>query len=333
MNRFETMTHFLNKQKLFKLVCGAGNEDAEEVRRLVFTYTLSGAKCFDISADVKVVEHAGLGIKEATEYASKLGREITIKPFVNVSIGMRGDPHARKAKITDSCIKCGICIDECRRGAIFKDFVVVEQRCIGCGDCEAACNNDAIVFYHKDKNLKDLLMKCKDAGMEQMELHAAVFNSGTILEEWQMINDVVSDNYVSMCLDRLHLGDSFLKRRIKEAKEIANDRFIVQADGVPMSGGSDDYNTTLQAVAIADIIMKSKLDVKVLLSGGTNSLTAQLARQCNVDFNGVAIGTFARKLVKDLIQDSDYLSNDEKVAAAVKISDDLVRKNIGDPIW
>ena len=32
---------------------------------------------------------------------------------------------------------------------------------------------------------------------------------------------------------------------------------IIQADGYPMSGGEDDYNTTLQAVATADVINKA----------------------------------------------------------------------------
>jgi len=102
------------------------------------------------------------------------------------------------------------------------------------------------------------LQECRRCGTEQLELHAAVPDAESIFSEWKMINEIIDDNYVSMCLDRLHLGDSYLRHRIKKAQAIAGERFIVQADGVPMSGGSDDYNTTLQAVAIADIVMKSK---------------------------------------------------------------------------
>ena len=47
-----------------------------------------------------------------------------------------------------------------------------------------------------------------------------------------------------------------LIERIKIAQELADDRLIIQADGIPMSGGRDDFNTTLQAVSIADIINK-----------------------------------------------------------------------------
>ena len=100
-----------------------------------------------------------------------------------------------------------------------------------------------------------------------------------------------------------------------------------------MSGGKDDYNTTLQAVAIADIVMKSKLDVKVLLSGGTNSLTTKLSDICKVAYNGVSIGTFARNLVKKFIQQDNFMRDDEVIRKAVACADKLVSDNIGEVAW
>lgn len=333
MTRFEIAKDLLDRKKFFKLVCGAGNEDAQEVRKLVFVYCLAGAKCFDVSANVDVVKHAVEGIEEATIYAEKIGKEIATRPFINVSIGMRGDPHVRKALINNNCIQCKACISECPTNAVTENFQVIESKCIGCGNCESACSYDAVDFYHNDKNLKQLLLECKWIGTEQLELHAAIPDSESIFEEWKILNEIVDDNYVSMCLDRLHLGDSYLIRRIKKAQEISKERFIVQADGVPMSGGKDDYNTTLQAVAIADIIMKSNLDVKILLSGGTNSLTAKLADMCVVTYNGVSIGTFARNLIKDLIAHDNFMNDDKKICQAIAIANKLVTANIGEPIW
>ena len=62
-------------------------------------------------------------------------------------------------------------------------------------------------------------------------------------------------------------------RFIKMLKNSCNNIFMVQADGAPMSGGSDDYRTTLQAVAMADIVDKANITPYIFISGGTNSKT------------------------------------------------------------
>ena len=47
----------------------------------------------------------------------------------------------------ETCIKCGICIDECKPAAIFfsGDIVeVIEEDCTNCGDCVKICVMGAI---------------------------------------------------------------------------------------------------------------------------------------------------------------------------------------------
>jgi len=50
-------------------------------------------------------------------------------------------------KITDSCVACGTCIDECPVGAISEGdiYVIDPDQCVSCGTCAAACPNEAIV--------------------------------------------------------------------------------------------------------------------------------------------------------------------------------------------
>ncbi len=344
MTRFLQMQNLLQNSQFFKLVCGAGNEDLEEVKALSFIYTLAGAKGMDISANSEVVKSCMSGIDLAISFLSTNEIKDFIRPFITVSVGMSGDHHVRKAFINNDCISCNLCIPACPTDAIPKNLIVIEPKCIGCGDCSAVCPVDVITYNHNEKELKKILPECLDAGAEQIELHAAVKEDDTIIKEWKLINQINTGGHLSMCLDRLHLSDFSLEERIKKAKDISGERLIIQADGYPMSGGDDDFNTTLQAVAIADVInkrfnkkidrknnrliYKNKNEINILLSGGTNSFTASLAKQNNVKFQGVSIGTFARKIVKEFIIQKDFYDNRDTINKAVEKARELVNANL-----
>ena len=55
----------LDKKQCFKLVCGAGNEDAIEVERLVTIYSKAGCMFFDVCAKPEIVDAAKRGLKNA----------------------------------------------------------------------------------------------------------------------------------------------------------------------------------------------------------------------------------------------------------------------------
>ena len=95
-----------------------------------------------------------------------------------------------------------------------------------------------------------------------------------------------------------------------------------------MSGGKDDFKTTLQAIATAEIFQNANLPVFILLSGGTNSKTTQLAKMCDISANGVTIGSYARKVVRDFIDREDFLENEEVFNKAVVIAKKLVENSL-----
>lgn len=74
---------------MLKIVCGAGNEDCESVKRLVFVYAKAGCKYFDISARKEILESA----KEAVSLAGLEDAHFC------VSVGIKGDRHITKAKL------------------------------------------------------------------------------------------------------------------------------------------------------------------------------------------------------------------------------------------
>jgi len=336
-SRFEELRDLLSRSAYFKLVCGAGNEDAEEVRRLSIIYTLAGCNGFDVSATPSIVRACVEGITEAYQLAPQLEKSIPIRPFITVSVGMSGDHHVRKAYIIDDCIDCGLCIPACPTDAIPDNYDIIRELCIGCGDCEAACPPKvaAVRYEHDDKILTEILPACIEAGAENIELHASVPDDESIMAEWETVTAIQQDNFISMCLDRFHLSDYRLIERIRKAKEIAGDRLIIQADGIPMSGGVDDYNTTLQAIAIADVITKDLIskdkkfrDLPILLSGGTNGRTAELAKLCNVKYGGISVGTHARKIVEEQAKQDNFGTNLDNLTEAVRLAEDLVTRSL-----
>ena len=50
-------------------------------------------------------------------------------------------------KITDKCVACGLCKDDCPVEAISEGtpYVVNADTCIDCGACAGSCPNEAIV--------------------------------------------------------------------------------------------------------------------------------------------------------------------------------------------
>ncbi len=51
-------------------------------------------------------------------------------------------------KITDECIQCGICVDECPTEAISEGeeaYVIDKNLCSDCGACADACPSEAII--------------------------------------------------------------------------------------------------------------------------------------------------------------------------------------------
>ncbi|MFC1805326.1 LdpA C-terminal domain-containing domain [Candidatus Omnitrophota bacterium] len=329
MSRYEELKKILKEHRYFKIVCGAGNEDCDEVYKLSLIYTLAGALGIDVSANVEVVKSSIRGINKAFELAPRLGKRIKEKPFVNVSIGMKGDPHIRKAVIDpDFCIQCGVCVENCLQKAISAEYKVIEKRCIGCGECARNCTAGAVKFFDKRNELKKILPECLRNGVETLELHAITADDQSVMEDWRLMNDILPDNFISMCLDRSQLSDAHLVKRIEAAREVTGERLIIQADGVPMSGGRDDYNTTLQAIAISDIIRKNNIQAMLLASGGTNSRSGRLANLCGVKINGVAVGTFARKTVSRYLREVDLILDMDLFSRAVSAAERLISSNL-----
>ena len=305
------LIELLEAGKCFKLVCGAGNEDALEVEKLVALYSKAGCKFFDVSAKPEIIDASKKGLQD---------REV----YICVSVGIKVDPHVRKAQIDyEKCAGCHKCEEICPQKTI-KHCKVKTARCIGCGKCYSVCTHGAISFLSENKDLNEVLPPLIEKGIDCIEFHVMGEDESGIYEKWDYINSVY-DGLLSICTARGKLSEEKMISRIERMTAIRKPyTTIVQADGFPMSGGKDDYKTTLQTVATAEIVQNAKMPVYIMLSGGTNSKTAELAKLCGINYNGIAIGTFARKIVNRYIEREDFLKNDYIFNEALNIARSLV---------
>lgn len=312
----------LENKKCFKLVCGAGNEDVAEVEKLVTIYSLAGANFFDVCANANVVDAAKRGLKRAG---------ITKDRYLCVSVGIDGDPHITKARIDENkCIKCGICVSNCPHEAIDKNIKINETRCIGCSICANNCSQKAIEMYTKEQDYDEILPELISKGLDCIEFHAISKNKEDVLNKWEKLNKLFN-GMLCISVDRSTSGDKDLVELVKQMVEKREPySTIIQADGVAMSGNNDEFSTTLQAVATAQMFQKANLNAYIMMSGGTNSKSIELAKICSIEPHCLAVGTYARKIVKEYLKDENLLENKEKLNEAVKIAKELVDTIIND---
>lgn len=183
-------------------------------------------------------------------------------------------------------------------------------------------------MYEKDINVKEILPYMVENGVEMLELHIMGHDKKDLDYKWGVINDC-NPKYASICIDREFFGNKEVIDRVRNM--IAHRKpytTIVQADGIPMSGSDDSYKTTLQAVAMAEIIQNANLPVHIVLSGGTNSKTAELAKLCGINYWGIAIGSWARRVVKPYINSSDFWDCLECQHKSIEKAKELVKVSV-----
>lgn len=308
------LKELLETKHCFKLVCGAGNEDIEEIKRLVYLYAVAGCRFFDLSANGDVI----LAAKEALDIAK------VYDAYLCVSVGIKNDPHVKKAVIDyDRCVNCGACEEICPEGAIHY-AKVKKEKCIGCGRCWRVCSRAAISYISEEKDLNEVLPKIVETGIDCIELHAMGLNDEEVFSKWKYINDNF-ESLLSICTSRGQLSDEAMVKRIEKMLENRKPySTIVQSDGFPMSGGDDNYKSTLQAVATGEIVQNAKLPVYLILSGGTNAKTTELAKMCDISYHGVAVGSYARKIVRRYVERPDFWTNPVVLNSALEIAKPLI---------
>ena len=314
----------LDKKQCFKLVCGCGNEDEKEIEKLVAIYSKAGCNFFDLCAKPEIVDAAKRGL----EYAG-----IKDDRYLCVSVGIDGDPHTNKAQIDENiCVGCEMCKKICPHDAVDSAIEgrckINQKRCIGCGHCIDECGLNAISLKAVPQNLEEIMPPLIDKGIDCIELHAIGEDENEVDTKWNYLNKVF-DGLLCISIDRSKLGDEKLLERVKRMLSIRKPyTTIVQADGIAMSGSVNDYRTTLQSIAITEFFASKNLPAYIMSSGGTNAKATELAKLCGVPQNALAVGSYARKIVKEYTAKDDFLTDKETFDKALEIAKNLVETSL-----
>lgn len=312
----------LKERKCFKLVCGAGNEDADEVEKLVAIYSKAGCNFFDVCAKPEIVDAAKKGLEKAG---------INKDRYICVSVGIDGDPHITKAHIAEEkCTNCGICKTHCPHEAIITTTKteIKRERCLGCGQCVPRCPQLAINTVSQLQDYDEILPLLVQKGIDCIEFHAISTDEADVDQKWNQIHKHFN-GILCISIDRSELGDKRLiervSRMIKHRKPYTT---IIQADGIAMSGNDDGLGTTLQAIATAQLFQKAQLPAYIMMSGGTNTKSTELAKQCDVHPHCIAIGSYARKIVKNFLKNKNLFEDEKAFEEAINIAKELVETSL-----
>ncbi len=319
----QSLIKSLENKNCIKIVCGAGNKNLDEIEKLVAVYAKAGVKFFDISADEDVIKAANKGLSRVISDSDLHNYHLCC------SIGLKGDVHFRKAFINkEKCTGCNNCITACLQNAIVKsheDLQVNKNNCIGCAKCLNICAGDAIDFeYYESSELAQVVKH----NISCIELHATIDNSKKIINCWNYLSNNF-DRFLSISLNRKYLSDTKLKELLNQVV-LSRKPFssIIQIDGKSMNSGAEDFKSSLQTIALADVVNEFNLPAYIMLSGGTNLKTAEFSIICKIDYHGIAFGSFARKLVYPFTSKSEFWVNKTLFNDAVKVAENFLKNYI-----
>ena len=316
----------LDEKYFFKLICGASLTDTKMVEDLSFIFTLAGAHVIDLAPKADVIFAARQGIEKAISYQPQ-----AISPLLMASIQLDEDPHFRKVEVDyNLCDLCGACVKVCPTKAFrivdHKKFIYLTERCFGCGICPSYCHVDALKMFDFKPTPKETLHEMISLGIKSVEFHFGK-NFQKIESVWKESKDLLKKlELLSFSIGSELLTDEEIRKAANLCYKLAGRHIILQCDGIPMSGGIDKKlgngnNKDSSSFHVARVIKKEGLPVYLQISGGTNHNSFSNAVKLGLNVNGIAIGSYARKLLMPYL---GKLDNKEEVQKAVELARSLV---------
>jgi Fe-S-cluster-containing hydrogenase component 2 len=276
-----------------------------------------------MAPDPAVIRAAKAGIEVAKSISN------AHSPLIMVSFNAGEDPHFRKAKFDSHFCptECDRpCISICPTNAIDLNGVI-ENLCYGCGRCLPVCPPQ-IIFTQEQIYTPELI---ENEGIDAIEIHTHAGCAREFKDLWQKLRDLIPQ--LKVVAVSFPDGEN-LKEYLLELLEIMQPvpaHLIWQTDGRPMSGDIGD-GATRAALLLAQKVLDFNLPRGfVQLAGGTNGSTVAKVRRhasqgesLHMPISGVAYGSYARKLIADLLDYHHLEEHPELLHQAVEKAKNLV---------
>ena len=342
----------------FKLICGASFGHLPAIRNLAIAYTLAGADCIDVAADLAVITATKDGIKVAQKLAladRHQAYSFTNIPLLMVSLNDGTDPHFRKAEFdpTQCPADCPRpCEQVCPAEAI-DSAGVIDARCYGCGRCLPICPLGLITARDRTATPSSILPYVIQAdGIDAIEIHTQTGHLADFQQLWAVL--APSADQLKLLAISCPDGQELIPylRSIHAtitatyAPQPLPFTLLWQTDGRPMSGDIG-AGTTHAAIKLAEKVLAADLPGYVQLAGGTNHYTVPklgarqlLAATSASHVHGVAYGSYARVLLTPILAELDARTDcpgkleahPDLLSAAMSIANELVGQLKGDKV-
>ena len=215
----------------------------------------------------------------------------------------------------------------CPRDSKFEErrFIYLEERCFGCGMCPGYCHVNALSMIETNPTPEETLKEMIQLRVDSIEFHFGK-NYMRIVEIWDKVKNLIKDlNLLSFSVGSELLSEPEIKEASNLCYKLAGRNIILQCDGKPMSGGSNfGNNNDNSSIEVAMVIQKENLPVYLQLSGGTDEHSYKRACNRGVKISGVAIGSYARKLLMPHLKNQRLMSSREDLHNALEIAKRLV---------
>ncbi len=341
----------------FKLICGASFGHLPAIRNLAIAYTLAGADCIDVAADLAVITATKDGIKVAQKIAQAdptQADSFVNLPLLMVSLNDGVDPHFRKAEF-DSAQCPADCLRPCEQicpADAIDSSGVIDARCYGCGRCLPICPLGLIVTRDRSATPSSVIsyITVKD-GIEAIEIHTQTGHLADFQQLWAILAPVADQLKLLAisCPDSSELIPYLRSIHATIAATYQPDpllpfTLVWQTDGRPMSGDIG-AGTTHAAIKLGEKVLAANLPGYVQLAGGTNHYTVTKLRERQLlpptsspHVHGVAYGSYARVLLTPILDELDLRdehpgrleAHPDLLWSAVSIARDLVGQIKGD---